>query len=116
MKITRPIWLTYDLGVGGDYKSLYAWLDDHGAVDCGNNLAFFKYTYSADDKSDKSFADKLLKDIKEHVDLVAGNRIYVVRPYMDGDKIGTKGTFIFGKRMASPWEGYGSRDDTQADE
>ena len=32
-------WLSYDLGVGGDYPGLYQWLDDHQAVVCGNNMA-----------------------------------------------------------------------------
>lgn len=31
------IWISYDLGVSGDYENLYAWLDDHGAKECGQS-------------------------------------------------------------------------------
>lgn len=28
---TRTIWISYDLGVQGDYEGLYGWLDTHKA-------------------------------------------------------------------------------------
>jgi hypothetical protein len=33
------MWMSYDLGVKGDYEGLYAWLDDHEAKECGNSVA-----------------------------------------------------------------------------
>lgn len=39
----KAVWITYDLGVQGDYKGLYAWLDDHQATECGDSTAFFNY-------------------------------------------------------------------------
>ena len=33
---TSTIWISYDLGVRGDYEGLYAWLDSHGAKECGD--------------------------------------------------------------------------------
>lgn len=39
----KTIWLSYDFGVKGDYESLYAWLDNHGAKECGNNSAALEY-------------------------------------------------------------------------
>ncbi len=39
----KTIWLSYDLGVKGDYEGLYAWLDDHGAIECGESVAFFNF-------------------------------------------------------------------------
>jgi len=42
------MWMSYDLGVKGDYEGLYAWLDDHDAKECGNSVAFLRYEYSAD--------------------------------------------------------------------
>ena len=33
------IWLSYDLGIGGDYESLYSWLDNHEAKECGDSVA-----------------------------------------------------------------------------
>ena len=35
----RIIWLFCDLDLRGDYKSLYAWLDEKEARECGDSLA-----------------------------------------------------------------------------
>ncbi|KAA6338722.1 hypothetical protein EZS27_013304 [termite gut metagenome] len=104
------VWLTYDLGVKGDYKGLYAWLDDHEAIECGNNLAYFKYEFNDND----SFENNLRKDLERKVTFEPGNRIYVVRvKNIDGQKK-TIGSFLIGKRKASSWEGYGEKvDDTK---
>lgn len=110
----KSIWLTYDLGVGGDYKNLYAWLDDHGAIDCGNNFAYLKMPYSGQD--DESFMKSILSDIQRHVSLEPGNRIYVVRSLNDGAEKMTKGSFIYGKRMSNPWQGYGRKGNDVAEE
>ena len=32
----QMIWLSYDLGVDGDYENLYAWLDHKEAKECGD--------------------------------------------------------------------------------
>ena len=95
--IKKAIWLTYDLGVGGDYKNLYAWLDDHGAVDCGNNFAFLRLPYERG-ISDEDFMEQVLADIRESVSLAPGNRIYVVRTSDDGNGVKAKGSFLYGKR------------------
>ena len=39
--IRKAIWLSFDLGVAGDYPGLYKWLDEHDAVECGDSVAFF---------------------------------------------------------------------------
>ena len=39
------IWLSYDLGIRGDYESLYSWLDDHEAKECGDSVAFLSFLY-----------------------------------------------------------------------
>ncbi len=113
--MAKSIWLTYDLGVGGDYKNLYAWLDDHNAVDCGNNFAYLMMPYQKD-MNDENFMQSILNSIESKVDLKPGNRIYVVRSFIDGNQTKTKGSFIYGKRMASPWEGYGSKTNDIAEE
>ena len=64
------MWMSYDLGVKGDYEGLYAWLDDHGAAECGNSVAFLRYEYSADCLSE------LKEDIARHVNLDKRDRIY----------------------------------------
>ena len=28
------IWLSFDLGISGDYEGMYAWLDDKNAQEC----------------------------------------------------------------------------------
>ena len=43
------IWISYDLGVRGDYENLYSWLDTHGAKECGGisrrpNLRIHSFT------------------------------------------------------------------------
>jgi len=64
------MWMSYDLGVKGDYEGLYAWLDEHSAAECGNSVAFLRYEYSAD------FLSELKEDIARHVNLDKRDRIY----------------------------------------
>ena len=35
------VWLSYDLGIKGDYESLYSWLDKQKALECGDSIATF---------------------------------------------------------------------------
>ena len=53
----RSIWLSYDLGLQGDYASLYQWLDAHGAKECGDSMALVNVDY----------ADSLKDDLKEEL-------------------------------------------------
>ena len=55
---TKVYWLSYDLGVGGDYDGLYAWLDDHNAKPCGQSVAFFAYSTNRSD-IDRALAEEL---------------------------------------------------------
>jgi len=96
----KAIWLSYDLGVKGDYASLYEWLDNKKAKESGNNVAFFKYEVKKDDDLKK----KLKNDISKHVKFAKRDRIYII---FRGDDQKLKGTFLFGRRKASPWKGYG---------
>lgn len=41
--VTKTIWISYDLGVGGDYEGLYAWLDNNEATECGDSLDVREY-------------------------------------------------------------------------
>ena len=97
----KTIWLSYDLGVRGDYSGLYEWLDNVGAKECGDSLAFFKYEV----KKGEKLKTLLKKDIEENVNLGHRDRIYII--YRNPEDKSMKGTFIFGKRKASPWEGFG---------
>jgi hypothetical protein len=42
------IWLSFDLGVRGDYEGLYEFLDTHGAKECGDSLGFMNYEFKKD--------------------------------------------------------------------
>lgn len=69
----KPYWLSYDLGVGGDYESLYQWLDNHHAKICGDSLAYFKYPFEESEDPD----EKLKADLLQTVDLRGGNKLYL---------------------------------------
>ena len=96
----KALWISYDIGVRGDYEGLYAWLDNKGAIECGDSLAFF--TYEADGDIIKS----LKKEIEEAVEITKKMRIYVI--YRDAETNKMKGKFVFGTRKAAPWTGCAS--------
>ncbi len=97
----KAIWLSYDLGVRGDYSSLYEWLDNLDAKECGESVAFFKYEVD----NVANLKDKLKQDISSNVELAKRDRIYIM--FRDSKK-NMSGAFLFGRRKASPWKGHGS--------
>jgi len=102
------IWLSYDLGVQGDYSSLYEWLDEHKAKECGDSLAFFNYEH------EKPIKDQLKIDLKDRININNRTRIYVI--YRDHATTKNKGAFIFGGRRDAPWTGCASNEDEVVDE
>ncbi|MBV9757491.1 MAG: hypothetical protein JO047_10590 [Alphaproteobacteria bacterium] len=94
----HAIWVSFDLGVRGDYEGLYAWLDAQGAKECGNNVAFLLYEYSNSPK------ERLTEDLRQAVDLTSNSRIYVIYPDTETNKL--RGSFIVGRRKAARWSGY----------
>lgn len=102
----KTIWISYDLGVKGDYKNLYRWLDNFNAVECGNNLALIKL----ESPNGETLPDYIKREIGDAVTISNNDRIYIIWKNQEGL---TKGRFIFGKRKASPWIGYG---DSASDE
>ena len=107
-QMRKAIWLSYDLGVKGDYEGLYAWLDDLEAKECGDSLAFFNY--EIDD--DRNLIEKIKEDIENNIALTKRDRIYII--FRSAEKK-LKGKFIFGKRKSAPWTGYGTKS-TEIDE
>lgn len=95
------IWISYDLGVSGDYENLYAWLDDHGAKECGESLACFWFSGEGD------VLRTLEKEIREAVSLNKRSRIYVVFTDQHNEVKGAR--FVIGRRRRAPWEGYGTQ-------
>lgn len=100
----QPIWICFDLGLKGDYDSLYTWLDNHQAKECGESVAFLKYTYNQTGTLDLgNIIEKITEDLKTKINLNKDDRIYVIWQ----DPLGkTKGRFIQGKRKTPKWKGY----------
>ena len=99
------IWLSYDLGIGGDYESLYAWLDDHKAKECGDSVACLWFDYEG------NFLDALKAELEDALESNKHSRIYVA--YRDQNKL--KGNFMFGRRKRAAWEGYGAEQEQYED-
>lgn len=93
------IWISYDLGVRGDYEGLYAWLDNNKASECGSSIAVLKYQHEDD------LVEKITKDLEAAIEITKKTRIYVV--YRDRKSNKNKGKFIFGGRKSAPWVGFG---------
>jgi hypothetical protein len=95
---TTTVWISYDLGLRGDYENLYAWLDAHRAKECGDSLAVLTYRYEG------SLPDKLKADLKRSIATDKRTRIYAI--YREPATGKNKGRFIFGGRRAAAWTGY----------
>ena len=48
ISMKQRIWLSFDLGIKGDYESLYKWLDARKARECGDSVAYFTFEYPED--------------------------------------------------------------------
>lgn len=101
----NAIWLSFDLGVNGDYEGMYAWLDNHGAKECGANVAYLQFTHDGD------LPASLISDLESAIALNKRSRIYL---------IGKKGQSMFGRylighRKGAPWEGFGDKGETEED-
>ena len=91
----KLVWLSYDLGVQGDYEGLYLWLDTRDAKECGASVASFSYEYNDD------LPAALARDLKENVKDTGRSRFYVI--YHEQGTM--KGRFIIGSRKHAPWVG-----------
>lgn len=100
----RYIWISYDLGIQGDYNHMYAWLDNHNAQECGDSMAYIKYNIPHE-MNDEEFIEYLKNDLEKSISFKPGDRVYVIRKVTEQNS--TLGKFIIGKRRANPWDGYG---------
>ena len=82
-------WLSYDLGIRGNYEELYEWLDKHGAQECGDSVATFKSKKTREQIKSELLAMPALKN----------GRLYLIA-------LNENGGFIAGKRKVAPWFGY----------
>ena len=110
MMAKKRIWISFDLGVTGDYDRLYGWLDEHEAVECGNGFATLEYEFKNYTSDYKDLFAELRHDLAQYVEDTPKTRIYVLTVAKDLDTPG--GTFIFGKRKANLWEGYAPKEET----
>ena len=92
------IWLSFDLGVRGDYEGIYAWLDDQNAKECGSSAACFWFSHDGE-----ALCESLKADIEAAVKLDKRSRIYIV--YREKTRL--RGHFLIGRRKSAPWVGYG---------
>jgi hypothetical protein len=101
-----PIWISFDLGVRGDYQGMYEFLDAHNAKECGDSMAFLLL------ENQSGLVAKLKKMLGEYVDFDARSRVYVVFPDSSGKY---KGRFIKGSRKQAPWTGYATLESDEED-
>lgn len=99
MTTEKTFWISYDLGIRGDYTGLYTWLDKLGAKECGDSMAVIKVKLRGD------LIATLKRDLKKKIKLSITDRIYII--YRDSKTGTVKGNFVFGGRKRAPWEGYG---------
>jgi hypothetical protein len=86
-------WLSFDLGLRGNYEELYQWLDAAGSQDCGDNVATFVI-----DKTREQITAELSKILDKNA------RVYLIGR---GKKGRVVGRFVLGRRkMRPPWSGY----------
>jgi hypothetical protein len=102
------IWISYDLGVRGDYEGLYSWLDAHAAKECGDSVAVFTFEYRG------SLLEKLKAELKKAFTVDKRTRVYVI--YREQATNKNKGSFVFGGRRAAAWTGYASTGAGAADD
>jgi len=100
-KLEKTFWLSYDLGLKGDYQNLYQWLDNMKAMECGNNIAVFKKTDS------DNIVSEIEKDLTKNVQFKESDRVYLIWKDIKTGKV--KGKFIKGHRKPAPWEGYNNK-------
>lgn len=100
------IWLSFDLGVRGDFEGLYAFLDAHGAKECGDSLGALTFEYKND------FLDELANELKTAIAFDRRSRVYVIFPGEDGKQ---KGRFIIGRRKSPPWAGRAPSNEIEED-
>lgn len=107
MEKKKTFWLSYDLGLKGNYSSLYRWLDKRKAKECGDSIAVFEFICSTADPK-----EEIKQSLLEDIDFNKTDRIYLI--WRDDKANANYGVFIIGHRKPAPWEGYFNTDVEQA--
>ena len=95
---TQLIWLSFDLGVKGDYEGMYRWLDAHEAKECGDSVAYLKYNFESD------LIENLTQELTKDIQVTPRTRVYVIWRNLEHKSF--SGRFIIGGRKAPPWAGF----------
>ena len=101
------VWISYDLGIRGDYQGLYAWLDSHKAKECGDSVALLKFQHTG------PLHERLKAELKTKLETDKRTRIYVI--YQDANNR-VVGRFLFGGRRSGAWTGYAPSQSDTVDE
>jgi hypothetical protein len=83
-------WISFDLGLMGDYSRVYEWLDSLDAEECGPGVATITSTKTR---------DQLAAEIQRLFKGAPRARAYVISMKQGG-------RFVAGGRKAAPWEGF----------
>lgn len=83
-------WISFDLGLMGNYSSVYEWLDSLDAKECGPGLATI---------TSAKTREHLAVELQQLLKGTPRARAYVI-------SMGQGGRFIVGNRKAAPWEGF----------
>jgi hypothetical protein len=91
-------WISFDLGLMGDYSHIYEWLDAQNAEECGSGTAAVV--------SAKPL-DAIIAEVQDLFKDTPRARVYILSRQPDG-RFG--GKFIVGNRRKAPWSGFAVRD------
>jgi hypothetical protein len=93
-------WVSFDFGLGANYREFYEWLDARDASECGVGVATFISSHSR---------DEVAAEIKQALRHQIRPRVYLI-------SMKHGGRFVLGGRKASPWTGFAVRNASVADE
>jgi hypothetical protein len=97
-------WISYDLGLMGDYSNFYEWLDSQNAEECGSSMASLVSIKTR---------DQIIAEIQNIFKGTPRARAYIISILPDG-RFG--GKFIAGGRKAAPWAGFAVHASSALDE
>jgi hypothetical protein len=108
-------WMNYDLGLQGDYKGLFGWLDTMGARECASTLAYFERELPTSGDAEE-VANEIVAELRDKIRLKDTDRVYLIGAGGQPEKRLITGRFIVGgRRTKAPWEGYGIQQEVPAD-
>jgi hypothetical protein len=90
-------WVSFDLGLMGNYSHIYEWLDAMDAQECGPGLATVV--------TEKDLV-RLESEIRELIGDAPRARIYLIGELVKGR---FAGKFLAGGRKSAPWVGFAAR-------